>query len=255
MFLAVDIGNSNIVLGVKCKDEWTQIWRAQTVADKTADEYALIIRGLMYAANLCVDSFNRVVVSSVVPSLTETFIQVIKRIFSIEPLVVNADCYPRLPIKIVNIQEIGTDLVANALAASELCVGNCMVIDFGTALTFTTVNRENEIAGVAIAPGIKTAMKALVGNTAQLHAVPLVNPQSVLGRDTKGALQAGVITGYLGLIKSIIDKTRAELGGELVVMATGGLSKSIAAELSVIEVTDPILTLKGLWLIGHYNLD
>ena len=252
MFLAIDVGNTNIVFGVHNDENWLNNWRIQTDPLKTADEYEVIFRSLFYSGKILPESIDSMVLSSVVPSLTQQFEEMIASLFRLTPVIVGPAIYEKLPLKILNPYEIGTDLVANALAAYIKFGGFTTVIDFGTALTFTTIGQEGEILGVAIAPGLRTAVSALAGKTAQLPHVHLAPPPSVLGENTVHAIQAGIVLGYTGLVESIIKRTEYELNHQLNVVATGGLSPVISKILGRIDAIEPLLTLDGLRLLGKY---
>ncbi|HKJ41193.1 MAG TPA: type III pantothenate kinase [Sunxiuqinia sp.] len=251
MLLAIDIGNTNIVFGIKANNGWESIWRIQTDKGKTADEYEVIFRSLLTSGKVCKSKISRVVLSSVVPSLIDDFEQLLQRFLDITPLVIRPEIYDQLPIAILNPYQIGADLVANAMGAFVKHQKPCMIIDFGTALTFTTLSAENEILGVVIAPGMRTALKALAGNTAQLPHVQLAEPPSVLGKNTVHAIQAGVVIGYSGLVDRIIEKTEEELQQKLTIIATGGLSNVFASHSSKIDFVEENLTLDGLHAIGE----
>ena len=191
MILTIDIGNTNIVFGIADQDEWLKIWRVETSSSKTADEYEVLFRSLFSSANICLNKISRTILSSVVPSLIRPFREMLGNLFDHAPILVEPIIYHKLPVLVLNPQEIGTDLVANATAAFIRYNKPCMVIDFGTALTFTTVGKSGEILGVAITPGLLTALKSLTGNTAQLSEVRLIAPPSVLGNNTTHAIQSG----------------------------------------------------------------
>ena len=183
--------------------------------------------------------------------MTGIFKEMSQNLFNIEAIVVNAHIFPKISISIDNPNEIGSDLVANAVAAFTKYHRNCVVVDFGTALTFTVVSGEGKILGVSIAPGLRTAVKALFSNTAQLPDVPLKLPESAIGKNTVHAIQAGILWGYEGLVRSMISKIRAELGGDCIAIATGGLSSILTTlEGEFIEVNRE-LTLNGLRIIGE----
>ena len=246
MFLAVDIGNTNIVFGVDSGNQWEKVWRIQTDPLKTADEYEVIFRSLFTHGKICKNSFTKVIVSSVVPSLTHDFFKMTKALTGTEPVLVGPDIYKKLPLKILNPYEIGTDLVANAMAAFSKYGKDVMIIDFGTAMTFTSVSKEGEILGVAIAPGLGTAIKSLAGNTAQLPFVQLEAPPSVLGKNTVHAIQSGVLIGFTGLIEHMIIQTEKSLNKKLLVIATGGLSSVLIAGTDKIDHLEENITLDGL---------
>ncbi|WP_163710584.1 type III pantothenate kinase [Mangrovibacterium lignilyticum] len=251
MLLAIDIGNTNIVFGIYDAGEWIKIWRIQTDPLKTADEYEVIFRTLFTSGKVCKNQITKVVLSSVVPSLNREFDDMLFNLINQRPHLVCPEIFDRLPITVLNPYEIGSDLVANSLAAYTRYKRTCMVIDFGTALTFTTISGDGAILGVAIAPGLRTAIHALSGNTAQLPDVQPVLPPSVLGTNTVHAIQAGVVMGYTGLVDRIISKTEEELQQALVVVATGGLTNLFAHELTRIQSIEANLTLEGLQLIGE----
>lgn len=250
MILTIDIGNTNIVFGVYNSSEWIKIWRIQTDWSKTSDEYEVIFRTLLQSAEIPADQIKRTVLSSVVPRLIRTFREMLNRLLGHFPMLVEPSIYSKLPIKVINPEEIGPDLVADATGAFTRYGGNCMVIDFGTALTFTTIGLSGEILGVAISPGLLTALKSLTGNTALLPEVQLSAPPSVLGKNTIHAIQSGLVIGYAGLVDSIVSKTEAELGFELNVIATGGLASVLFDVSEKIKIIDENLTLDGLKYIA-----
>lgn len=252
MILTIDIGNTNIVFGVADQTDWVKIWRIQTDWSKTADEYEVIFRSLFASSSIGCAEISRTVLSSVVPSLIRPFREMLNNLLGCSLLLVEPSIYDNLPIKIIDPYEIGTDLVADATAAFIGYGGPIMVIDFGTALTFTTISRAGEILGVAIAPGLLTALKSLTGNTAQLHDVQLVSPPSVLGKNTVHAIQSGIVLGFAGLVDSMVSRTEDELGEKLTVVATGGLSAILKNISSRIEIIDENLTLDGLKYIANY---
>ena len=253
MLLAIDIGNTNIVFGVHKNNSWINHWRIQTDQLKTADEYEVIFRSLLLTAKIRSIEINDIILSSVVPSLVRPFATMLGGLFPGSKIItVNPDIYNKLPIKVLNPFEIGADLVANAVAAFQEFGNLTMIIDFGTALTFTTIGEKSEIIGVAIAPGLQTAVSALAGKTAQLPQIHLTPPPSVLGENTIQAIQAGVIFGFIGLVDSIIEKTQNELNKKLNVIATGGLSSVIAPLTKYVKSIDQMLTLDGLCHIHSF---
>lgn len=253
MLLTIDIGNTNIVFGVYEDNNWLNDWRIQTDQLKTADEYEVIFRSLFEAGKIYRTRVRQIILSSVVPSLVHPFKEMLAHLFDAAKIqVVNPEIYPNLPVKILNPYEIGTDLVANAVAAFQKYGNNTMVIDFGTALTFTTIGKNSEILGVAISPGLRTAVGALAGNTAQLPQIHLTPPPSVLGENTVHAIQAGVVYGFTGLVDSIIERTETELKQKLTVVATGGLSSIVAPLTKNVKTVEPMLTLEGLVQINSF---
>ncbi len=250
MILAVDIGNTNIVFGVSKNEEWQKVWRIQTDAAKTADEYEVIFNSLFASSNIMKSEIKQTVLSSVVPRLIRPFNEMLSRLLDHKPLLVEPSIYPKLPLEILSPQEIGTDIVADATAAFIRYGGPCMVIDFGTAITFTTIRQSGKIEGVVIVPGLQTALKSLTGNTAQLRDVQLVAPPSVLGDNTIHAIQAGLVLGFAGLVDSIVSRTEEELSEKLTVIATGGLSSVLKNISTRIQLIDENLTLDGLKYIA-----
>ncbi|MCK8491359.1 type III pantothenate kinase [Spirosoma sp. RP8] len=251
MQIIVDIGNTDAVFGLYNQTHWQHIWRTPARHDESAESYEARLRLWLLEANVPLSSVQLTVLSSVVPTLTPTMRSMLGELFGFEPIVVGPGIYPLLPLEILRPHEIGADLVANALAAYTRYQRNCVVVDFGTALTFTTVSGEGKIIGVAIAPGLKTAIRSLFANTAQLPEVPIEVPESALGTSTTHAIQAGVVLGYEGLVRSLLDRIRAELDGDCLAVATGGLSGRIPSLRDAFTDIVPSLTLDGVRLIGE----
>ena len=252
MLLAVDIGNTDIVYGVHNGDDWKEVWRTPSVIHD-GGQYEAKLRLHFLEAGLSLASIRQVVFSSVVPPLNQILVPVLTTLFGIEPVVVGIGASGGLKIAIDFPHEIGSDLIANSVAAYQRYQRNCVVVDFGTALTFTTVSAEGSILGVAIVPGLKTSVKALFANTAQLPEVPLKLPQSAIGKNTVHSIQAGILMGYEGLVRGLIQKIRLELNGDCIAIATGGLSSIIDTLQGEFVEIDKLLTLDGLRLIGEYE--
>ena len=251
MQIIVDIGNTDAVFGLYDQNNWQHIWRTPARPNEPAQYYEQQLRLWLLEANIPLSTIQLTVLSSVVPSLVPTVRTMLTDLFGIEPIVSGPAIYPFLPLDILRPHEIGADLVANAMAAYTRYHQNCVVVDFGTALTFTTVSGSGRILGVAIAPGLKTAIRSLFANTAQLPEVPIEVPDSVLGLNTTHAIQAGVILGYEGLVRSLVDRIRTELNGDCLAVATGGLSGRIPALRNAFTAIVPSLTLDGIRLIGE----
>ncbi len=251
MLLAVDTGNTDTVFGLFDKSTLLHQWRVRSLAQESAAQYEARLRLYFLEANLSLDDVKTVVLSSVVPDLTPILRSMLGGLFGKEPLVVGPDLYPGLEIAIDHPHEIGADLIANAVAVHARYRRNCVVVDFGTALTFTTVSERGQILGVAILPGLKTAVKALFANTAQLPEVPLVLPTSAIGKNTVHAIQAGILLGYEGLVKSMIRRICTELHEDCIAVATGGLSSILDTLRGEFVEIDRNLTLDGLRLIGE----
>jgi type III pantothenate kinase len=231
--------------------EWLNYWRIQTDPLKMADEYRVIFSSLLSDGEIYIADIKQIIISSVVPSLVHPFTEMLTKLLPEGIInIVGPDIYHKLQVKVLNPYQIGSDLVANAVAAFKKFGKLTTIIDFGTALTFTTIGKNAEIRGVAIAPGLQTAVGALAGKTAQLPQIHLTPPPSVLGENTIHAIQSGVIFGFSGLVDSIIERTQNELGEKLTVVATGGLSSIIAPLTKNIKIIEPMLTLDGLYMIN-----
>jgi type III pantothenate kinase len=253
MLIALDIGNTNIVIAVHDKQRWVQSFRIYSDQKKTTDEYFVVLDSLLSHANLHKHDISRAIISSVVPNLTRSMQKNIIRLFDVHPLMVDHSVETGLKRESIP-DELGSDLLANAAQAHHMHPdGPVVVIDFGTALTLTTVGSDGSVLGVAIAPGLVTAVNALFGNTAQLPQVELKIPPSVLGRTSQDSIRSGIMFGYSGMVKTIIEKTEKELGQEVYVIATGGLSRTIAPLIDRINHISPMHTLDGLRLISDLN--
>ena len=249
MLLAVDIGNTNIVCGIFEHQTLTGHWRLATDASKTADEYGLLFLGLARTADLAPSQITAAIVSSVVPSLTTVVEQMIETYFHRLPLIVSADTDTGLRVTYPNPAEIGSDRLVNAAAAYALYRTSLIIVDFGTATTFCAVTHCGEYVGGAIAPGLGIAADALFSRTAKLPKIDLSRPKTVIGKDTVGSMQSGLIFGYAGLVDEIVTRMQTELGYKTRVLATGGLASLIAPESRTIQEVRPYLTLEGLELL------
>jgi type III pantothenate kinase len=253
MLLAVSVGNSHITFGVHDSGAWMRRWRIQTVHAKTSDEYLVILRTLLEAAGIRGDRIDSSILSSVVPPLTATMVESIRELSGRPPLLLSPALEIGLRITTENPAEVGADLVANAVAAFDRFKGSCIVVDFGTALSFTAVAAPGELRGVAIAPGLTSAMESLSRSTAQLYSVPLAPPPVTCGRNSTHSIQAGIVFGYVGLVGEIIRRMRAELGGSASVAVTGGQSQIMAPLLGEKLLHEQWLTLEGLRIIAGRN--
>ncbi|CAN5491751.1 type III pantothenate kinase [soil metagenome] len=254
MLLAVEVGNSQTVIGVFNGDELAQHWRVNTDSRRTADELALLFQGFMAFENL---SFSRnvhgVVISSVVPVMTERLREMTTRYFHFPPIVVEPGTRTGMAIRMDNPREVGADRLVNALAGYCGYGGPGIVVDFGTATSFDVYSGKGEFIGGAIAPGVVSSMEALSARGAQLPTVELRPPRSPIGRSTVEAMQSGAVYGFAGQVDRIVEELTGELGGHAVVIATGGLADAIVEQCRRIDHHDPWLTLKGLRIVWDRN--
>ena len=253
MLVAIDIGNSNVSLAINKRNKWIHFWRYPTIRDESPFFYTMKIKNDLLEHNINVDTIKKVVLSSVVPSLMPVFQDILPDMFPAPLVVVGPTIYPKISLKIDNPNEIGCDLVANAVAANTIYKKDCIVVDFGTALTFTTVSKKGAILGVAIAPGLKTAIAALFSKTAQLPEVPLDLPTTPVGKNTIHAIQSGILVGYVGLVKHMLAEIRKEVGVHYIAVATGGLSSILHPLKDEFVAIDVELTMNGLKIIGEAN--
>ena len=256
MILVIDVGNTNIKLGVYDKDTLTHSWRLSVKTVRTADEIGIILMGLFDTANIKLKSFEGIIMSSVQPALNYTLEHACEYYLGKTPMMIGVGVKTGINVKYSNPQEVGADRIVNSVGAYKLYGGPCIVVDFGTATTFNVVSAKGEFMGGCIAPGIITALDGLVNNTATLPTVEIVKPASIIAKNTVEGLQAGMTYGYTGLVKYIIQKLKEESGYEDVkVIATGGLSEIVLNVDSdkIIDIVDRSLTLKGLKIIYDLN--
>ena len=253
MFLAVDIGNTNIALGIFQMNELVQHWLIRTEADKTCDEYMIILKGLVQSSPLECTQITGAIISSVVPPLTPVFQKLCRDMLQVRPLTVGPGLKTAMPILYENPQEVGADRVVSSVAAFDKYGGPCIVLDFGTATTFDAISAKGEYLGGAIAPGVRISAEALYARTAKLPQVEIRKPDSVIGRTTVSSMQSGLFYGYVGLVSSLIQRLRRELGGHAVVVATGGFATLIRSDVPEIDFYEPYLVLDGLRIIFERN--
>lgn len=254
MLLVVDVGNTNIVLGVYNKTEVEAHWRISTDRVRTTDEYGMLISNLfLHHPTLNKEDVEAIIISSVVPPLNPTLERVSARYFNIKPILVGPGTKTGISVKYENPRELGADLIVDAVAAYEKYGGNMIIIDFGTATTYSAVLDGGVFLGGAISPGVGISAEALFQRTAKLPRIEVKNPGQVIGRNTVNAMQSGVLFGYVGQVEGIVARMKRELPPDTKVIATGGLANLINAETDVIDHIDPMLTLDGLRLIYERN--
>lgn len=249
MLLCIDIGNTNIKLGLFDGDRLGAHWRIATERSRLADEYAMLLLNLLQTGGFELSNVTGCVIASVVPALSQEFAGMTRRYLHVEPLVIGPDTPTGLPVHTDFPAEVGPDLIVNAVAARHLYGAPVIVIGFGTATTFSLVSAEGSFEGVAIAPGVGVGAEALFRFAARLPQVELVRPPRATGKNTIHSMQSGLIFGFAGLVEGLVRRLRAEWGQQARVIATGGLAELIAAETGVIEVVEPDLTLIGLRLL------
>lgn len=253
MLLAVDIGNTNIALGVFDGKNIIQHWKIRSEREKTSDEYEIILLNLLSLARLEVEIINSVIISSVVPPLTPVFESMSQDLLKVKPLVVGPGLKTGMSILYENPQEVGADRVVASVAAYEKYGGPAIVVDFGTATTFDAISKNGEYLGGAIAPGIQIAAEALYLKTAKLPRIEIKKPKNAVGRTTVTSMQSGLYFGYIGLISNIIKEISKELGEGISIVATGSFASQIYPDIEAIEYLEPFLVLEGLRIIHDRN--
>ena len=253
MLLTIDIGNTNIALGLYNGDVLGPRWRLATNHDRMPDEYGLQFVGLLDHSGHTTEELHGICLASVVPPLTGKFVQACVEYLGHNPLVVDAGVKTGVRVRYEPPRAVGADRIVDAAAVQHLYGGPACVVDFGTATTFDAISKEGDYLGGAIAPGIGIASEALFLRAAKLPRVDLQRPPAAIGRNTTHAMQSGLLFGYVGLVEGMVSRFRSELGPDMKVIATGGLAEVIASETEVIQVIAPWLTLDGLRLIWERN--
>ncbi len=260
MLLAIDIGNTHIVTALFDGDEILQTWRLHSDPNRTSDEFTSILLSFFRDAGISQKNIETAILSSVVPLLLGPFISIVQNITGNKPIIVNSAIFDKLPIKVPQtaIHEIGSDIVCNVVGAWTQYKSPLVVLDFGTALTFTAVSETGQIEGVAITPGLGTAVNSLFNNTAQLPSVPLKAPDNSLGTNTIHSIQSGIVLGYKGLVESLTSRMKDDLTektkcnrSDIKVIATGGLNSVLKPITDIFQNVDKQLTLKGLKRIAE----
>jgi type III pantothenate kinase len=253
VLLAVDIGNTNITIGVFNGSKLKATWRVATGVHRMPDEYASLMLHLFEHEGIAVSQITDAILCSVVPPVAGVFEEMCRRYLKVTPVLVEAGIKTGVRISMDNPREVGADRIVNAVAAHQLYGGAVIVIDLGTATTFDAVSKEGDYLGGAIAPGIAIATEALFSRTAVLPRVELSHPNRAIGRNTVAAMQSGIVFGYAGLIEGIVTRIKQELGDKAKVVATGGYAELLARETPAIDEVNPDLTLIGLRLIYDMN--
>jgi type III pantothenate kinase len=253
MLLAIDVGNTNITVGMFKEEKLQATWRIATSISRLSDEYAVTMLGLLKYQGLEARDVTKVSMCSVVPTVTATLEEMCAKYFKASTLIVKAGVKTGVRIRMDNPSEVGTDRIVDAAAAHYLYGGPLIIVDLGTATTFDTVSKEGDYIGGAIAPGLRSAAEALFTRTSVLPRVELTRPEHAIGRNTVAAMQSGLLFGYVGLIEGIINRIQGEIEGKAKVVATGGYSNLFAKETPFIDIVNFDLTLIGLRLIYMMN--
>ncbi|MGG7179023.1 type III pantothenate kinase [Clostridium paraputrificum] len=257
MILLVDVGNTNIVLGVHKDNNYIASWRISTDAKKTSDEYGIQVMQLFSQNNLNPKEVKGIIISSVVPNIMHSLENMIRKCFSIEPIIVGPGIKTGMNIRYDNPKEVGADRIVNAVAAYEMYKKSMIIIDFGTATTFCAITKTGDYLGGCIVPGIKISSDALFERAAKLPRVELEVPKNIICKDTISSMQSGILYGYIGQVEYIVNKMKEEMKRngkeEPLVVATGGLAKLIAKGTKVIDKVDSDLTLEGLKILYYKN--
>lgn len=257
MLLAIDVGNTNVVLGVFARTRLTRSWRLATSRERTADELGLMVSDLLDRAGIKPSRIDGVVLASVVPQLTGAMIDMCRRYLETEPLNLEPGVHTGMPNLYDNPAEVGADRIVNGMAAFERYGRTrhepLIVLDFGTATTFDAITAKGEYLGGVICPGIGISADALFQRAARLPRIDVRKPAQVIGRTTVTSMQSGLFFGYVGMVEGLVHRLRAELGGRAYCVATGGLAEVIAPETHVVDVVDRDLTMHGLRLLWERN--
>ena len=253
MLLAIDVGNTHIMLGVYREDQILIYWRLATRKESTEDELGIVVKNLLHNSHLKLSDIKAIAISSVVPPLMYSLERMSQKYFEIDPLVIGPGIKTGLNIVTDNPREVGADRIVNAVAAFNLYGGPLIIVDFGTATTFCAISESGDYLGGAIAPGIGISMEALFERAAKLPRVEIVRPEHVIGKDTISGMQSGIVFGFVGQVDGIVRRMVEELKARPLIIATGGFASLIARESETIDKVNPLLTLEGLRIINNLN--
>src|SRR5512142_2987 len=253
MLLAIDVGNTNLTLGLYEGEKLDPHWRLATDHERMPDEYGLQFLGLLEHAHRSATDLTGICLASVVPQLTQRIVLACNEYLGQDPLIVDTGVKTGIRIRYEDPRAVGADRVADAVATMKLYGGPACIVDFGTATTFNALTRDGDYLGGAITAGINLAADALFTHTAKLQRIDLQRPPSVIGRNTVHAMQSGLLFGYVSMAEGMVARFRSELGNDMKVVATGGLASVVAQETKVIDILAPWLTLEGLRIIWELN--
>lgn len=252
MMLLIDVGNTNIVIGLS-DDKLKKLWRLSTLKNRTSDELGLMMLELLRTADISTENIKAVAIACVVPPLLTPLKEMSIKYFGVKPFIIEPGIKTGMPIIYDNPKEVGADRIVNAIAAKEEYGTPAVVIDFGTATTFDIVSKKGEYLGGVIAPGITISAEALFQYAARLPRVDIIDPKSIIGKNTVSAMQAGIFYGYIGLVDGISKRIQKEIGQQCIFLATGGLSEIIAPYCECRPIIDQQLTLKGIKILFEMN--